>query len=365
MSTITTIQSTDLITNSRADINNNFSALNTDKIETSVLDTDTTLAANSDAKVATQKAVKAYVDAGGNVNASTTAKGIVEEADQTETLAGTAVGATGARLFVNPSNLPLTRVDVFTSSGTWTKQTGTKSVEVFVIAGGGGGGGGTYDISNPWGIGGGGGQGGGLSSYTFLASVLGSTETVTVGTGGAGGAGRGGSGGSGTSGTVGGNSSFGTWLVATGGAAGTGTGGGGNGAGIGNIATGTNGAGGANSTNPGGNGTATTTFAATGGGGGGGANGGTGGTGGARSAVATLAGGAANTVGNSIVANQPIGGTGGGGGTSTGLSGTANPGGNGGTYGAGGGGGAGSGGTNTAGTGGTGGNGIVVVISYF
>jgi hypothetical protein len=62
MSTLTTIQSTDLITNSRADINNNFSALNTDKIETSVLDTDTTLAANSDSKVATQKAVKAYVD---------------------------------------------------------------------------------------------------------------------------------------------------------------------------------------------------------------------------------------------------------------------------------------------------------------
>lgn len=105
MSTIVTIQSTDLITNSRADINSNFAALNADKIETSVLDTDTTLAANSDAKVATQKAVKAYVDAGGNVNASTTAKGIVEEATAAEVLAGTAAGATGARLFVNPSTL--------------------------------------------------------------------------------------------------------------------------------------------------------------------------------------------------------------------------------------------------------------------
>lgn len=63
MSTLTTIQSTDLITSSRANINDNFAALNTDKIETSVLDTDTTLAANSDSKVATQKAVKAYVDA--------------------------------------------------------------------------------------------------------------------------------------------------------------------------------------------------------------------------------------------------------------------------------------------------------------
>ncbi len=104
MSTIVTIQSTDLITNSRADINSNFSALNTDKIETSVLDTDTTLAANSDAKIATQKAVKAYVDAGGNVNASTTVKGIVEEATDAEVTAGTATGATGARLFVNPAS---------------------------------------------------------------------------------------------------------------------------------------------------------------------------------------------------------------------------------------------------------------------
>lgn len=71
MSTLTTIQSTDLITDSRADINNNFSALNSEKIETSVLDTDTTLAANSDAKVATQKAVKAYVDGGGDISITT------------------------------------------------------------------------------------------------------------------------------------------------------------------------------------------------------------------------------------------------------------------------------------------------------
>lgn len=111
MSTLVTIQSTDLITNSRADINGNFSALNTDKMETSVLDTDTTLAANSDAKIPSQKAVKAYVDAGGNVNASTTVKGIVEEATDGEVAAGTAVGATGARLFVNPSSLQTELLD--------------------------------------------------------------------------------------------------------------------------------------------------------------------------------------------------------------------------------------------------------------
>lgn len=118
MSTITTIQSTDLITNSRANINDNFSALNTDKIETSVLDTDTTLAADSDSKVATQKAVKAYVDAGGNVNASTAQKGIVEEATQAEVDAGTTSGSTGARLYVNPGALPRGTIKSVTAGAT-------------------------------------------------------------------------------------------------------------------------------------------------------------------------------------------------------------------------------------------------------
>ena len=47
--------------------------------------------------------MKAYVDTGGNVNASTTVRGIVEEATLAEVTAGTATGATGARLFMNPS----------------------------------------------------------------------------------------------------------------------------------------------------------------------------------------------------------------------------------------------------------------------
>lgn len=103
---ITTIQSTDLITNSRADINNNFDSLLVNKIETDVITTDSTFAAASDSKLPSQLAVKQYVDAGGNVNASTTAKGIVEEATQEEVAAGTQVGATGARLFVNPGSIP-------------------------------------------------------------------------------------------------------------------------------------------------------------------------------------------------------------------------------------------------------------------
>lgn len=111
MSTIVTIQSSDLITNSRADLNTNFSNLNSDKFETSNIDTDTTLAANSDTKVASQKAVKAYVDAGGNVNASTTTRGIVEEATSAEIIAGTAAGGTGARLFINPTAVAQTGND--------------------------------------------------------------------------------------------------------------------------------------------------------------------------------------------------------------------------------------------------------------
>ena len=105
MASITTIQSSDIIKNSRADINNNFTNLNNDKIETGYLDTDTTLASNSDSKIATQKAVKAYVDSGGNQNASETQKGIVEEATDAEVTAGTATGATGATLFITPAKL--------------------------------------------------------------------------------------------------------------------------------------------------------------------------------------------------------------------------------------------------------------------
>ncbi len=105
MSQITTINSGDLISGSRTDINTNFANLNTDKIETSVIDTDTTLAANSDSKIATQKATKAYADSVVGANASETAKGVVEEATDAEVTAGTATGATGAKLIVTPAKL--------------------------------------------------------------------------------------------------------------------------------------------------------------------------------------------------------------------------------------------------------------------
>jgi len=68
LSTITTINASDLITDSRAVINTNFANLNSDKIETSVLDTDTALTADSDLKIPSQKAVKSYVDSGGTAS---------------------------------------------------------------------------------------------------------------------------------------------------------------------------------------------------------------------------------------------------------------------------------------------------------
>jgi hypothetical protein len=86
MSTLATIQATDQITSSRTDINDNFTALNTDKIETSVLDTDTALAADSDAKIATQKAVKAYVDALGSLTLKTSGVSTGPTASGTQTV---------------------------------------------------------------------------------------------------------------------------------------------------------------------------------------------------------------------------------------------------------------------------------------
>lgn len=121
MSTIVTLNGGDVIATDRADLNTNFSNLNTDKIETSVLDTDTTLAANSDSKVATQKATKAYADSVAGANASTTAKGNVEIATAAQINAGTATGETGAPLAISPDQLKLTTnptVQTFTAQST-------------------------------------------------------------------------------------------------------------------------------------------------------------------------------------------------------------------------------------------------------
>lgn len=72
MSTITTLNSGDSGPVSRGVLNTNLANLNSDKIETSVISTDGTLASNSDAKLPSEKAVKTYVDSQALLTVETT-----------------------------------------------------------------------------------------------------------------------------------------------------------------------------------------------------------------------------------------------------------------------------------------------------
>lgn len=87
-----------------------------------------------------QASTKKYVDdtaVAGAPNASTTVKGIVEEATQAEIEAQTAAGATGARLFTNPSTAFLAFRNMFTvevnTTGTYSLTT-TAGQRVIVYA---------------------------------------------------------------------------------------------------------------------------------------------------------------------------------------------------------------------------------------
>lgn len=397
--------------------------LNTTATLPNVLEYDTSVdfdAINADDQYV---ASKAYVDAvafsgAGVVDAQETAKGVVELATQAEMAAGTATGGSGPLVLqsgyalstapvsgqyvvitessgnIDEDFLPSTlagdytisgdntlsgtnifsgtaygvgKVDVYTSSDTWTKPTGAAFVKVIAIGAGGGGGGG-YRGSNQ--VGGGGGGAGGFSSNVFAASELSSTETITVGSGGAGGAGKTGSDGAGANGSAGGDSSFGSYVVAKGGSGGSSNQTAGSG-GVGNVVSGgAGGAGGAASSN--GTAAASTVDIAPTGGGGGGGNGGTdsnnnGAAGGSKTLVTHSGGSGATAAGGNGTSGSAltdtIGGTGGGGGGASYSTATdGGDGGNGGSYGAAGGG-AGAG-TTTGGDGGDGAGGLVIVITY-
>ena len=101
--------------------------------------------------------------------------------------------------------------NTFTSSGTWTKPAGTPANAMIRVEMWGGGGGGCRIGSDNFA---GGGGGGAFSTYTFLASEVGSTVSVTVGAGGNGRATSTGNGGNG------GSSSFGSLITAYGGGGG-------------------------------------------------------------------------------------------------------------------------------------------------
>jgi hypothetical protein len=102
----------------------------------------------------------------------------------------------------------LQSVQVFTSSGTWTKPAGITKIKVTVT--GGGGGGGASDAY--YGTAAGGGGAGGTSIKFIDVSAI-SSESITIGSGGAGGTGS-------SAGSTGGASSFGSYASANGGAGG-------------------------------------------------------------------------------------------------------------------------------------------------
>ena len=258
---------------------------------------------------------------------------------------------------------PASDVQIFTTSGSWTKPAGCKWIEIICIGAGGGGGSGHAHTSGNRG-GGGGGGGGGITELTYRAVALPGSLTVTVGTGGTGGAGVAATN-NGNPGTVGGTSSVSssgiTYASAAGGnfgAGGTNSGGAAGAAQTTGVALWLGNAGGAGNNNAIGATAANSEGAPGGGGGGGLPSGGTtyaGGVGGTRVGIGS---GGVGTGG----AGSNVGFYGSGGGGSTSSSGTSAAGGVGG-YGAGGGG---SGASSTAsGAGGAGGTGIVCIISYW
>src|SRR3712207_844934 len=106
-------------------------------------------------------------------------------------------------------NVPTPNVQVFTSSGTWTKPNGATTVHVLAIGGGGGGGSGRKAQSGTVRCGGGGGAGGGLAVHQYRTSDLPATVPVTIGAGGTGGPSVSANTTSGTTGTAGSSSIFG------------------------------------------------------------------------------------------------------------------------------------------------------------
>jgi len=137
------------------------------------------------------------------------------------TFRGEGAGVVRVTQFQRANGLALLASDlqIITATGTWTKPTWARWVQATCIGAGGGGGGGQGGGSGTNREAGTGGGGGSVTTYGFPASILGATETVTVGASGA--AGAGGISTTGGNGVAGGSSSFGARLIAYGGGGGT------------------------------------------------------------------------------------------------------------------------------------------------
>jgi hypothetical protein len=275
---------------------------------------------------------------------------------------------------------------VFSTVGasSWSKPAGAKRVRVQLWGGGGGGGGGGRGAAGTLVAGGGGGGSGACMNFEFNASLLGATETVTIGGGGNAGASASTDSSTGGTGGSGGLSSFGAWVTCYGGGGGVG---GSQGAG----ATGNAGGGGfqgnqgASASTSGAAGItgvpSTTTSSSMAGNGGGGsgaglptthasANGGGGGrftplnlTGGSAGTAPGGAGGAGNSGTTNASTGGIVGASGGGGGASNagGIGGSGGAGG----FGAGGGGGGAAPNGSASGAGGAGGAGYAIITTFF
>jgi lysophospholipase L1-like esterase len=286
--------------------------------------------------------------------------------------------ATATKRFPPPPD-----VQVFTSSGSWTKPAGAKVVEVLAISGGGGGGSGRRGAAGTVRAGGGGGASGPASRVVLRASDLPSAVTVTVGAGGAGGAAVTVNDTNGNGGGAGQPSIFGSWcrpvLNANGAQGGSATGANGGlaqtnaGGTAGSVAGAAASVSGGVASNANGSGAATAgwQYATTGGGAGGGitttdvpSNGSNGG----QLVYSTNASGLAGVVGGALPGtNNAVGAGpgGGGGGGAASITTAAQAGAPGGLYGGGGGGGGASLNGNNSGAGGAGGSGVVVVVTHF
>jgi hypothetical protein len=178
--------------------------------------------ANSDITSITGLTTDLTVAQGGTGAGTFAANGILYGAG-TGAIAATAVGSSDQVLTSNGSGVAptfqdaagggLQSVQVFTSSGTWSRPAGITKVKVTVVGGGGGGAGAQSTGGNlPAAAGG----GGGGATIEFIDVSSTSSASVTRGAGGAGGSGSNGNGG------AGGTSSFGSFCSATGGGGGAG-----------------------------------------------------------------------------------------------------------------------------------------------